>query len=130
MATKQLAHGMGAFFKECEHHQSRWSKCPHEYKIRYRSVTGRQVEESGFTTQDRAVARLTEVYNEKKTVPQSLRKAERIKKYGAMQFGEYCAEWKVGQRDLAAASMRHLKLTPGAPPAPNTWQSADGYVRR
>ncbi|MFI9274630.1 tyrosine-type recombinase/integrase [Kitasatospora sp. NPDC052896] len=108
MATKQLAYGMGAFFKECEHHPSRWSKCPHEYKIRYRSVIGRQVEESGFTTQDRAIARLTEIYNEKKTAPQSLRRAERIQKYGTMQFEQYAAEWKAGQRDLAESSVRHL----------------------
>ncbi|WP_327418409.1 hypothetical protein [Streptomyces sp. NBC_01233] len=28
MATKSLAHGMGTFYKDCEHAQSRWSKCP------------------------------------------------------------------------------------------------------
>jgi hypothetical protein len=57
---------MGSFFKECEHPRSRWSKCPHPYKIRYRSVTGKQVEESGFEDRDKAIERLTEVYKEKK----------------------------------------------------------------
>ncbi|MFF3075111.1 hypothetical protein ACFVSN_35645 [Kitasatospora sp. NPDC057904] len=41
MATTGLARGMGSFFKECEHPESRWSKCPHEYKIRYRNAAGR-----------------------------------------------------------------------------------------
>ncbi|WKX73585.1 hypothetical protein [Streptomyces sp. XD-27] len=42
MATKTLARGMGTFFKDCEHPQSRWSKCPHEYKIRYRNGVGQR----------------------------------------------------------------------------------------
>ncbi|MFE7563324.1 tyrosine-type recombinase/integrase [Kitasatospora sp. NPDC057500] len=108
MAAKTLARGMGTFFKDCEHPESRWSKCPHEYKIRYRNATGKQTEESGFATQDKAIARLMEVYNAKKSAPQSQRKAERIKKYGPMQFGEYVAEWRAGQRHLSVASLRHL----------------------
>jgi hypothetical protein len=56
---------MGSFFKECEHPQSRWSKCPHPYKIRYRSAAGKQMEESGFATQDDAIERLTDVYKAK-----------------------------------------------------------------
>ncbi|SOE32610.1 hypothetical protein [Streptomyces sp. OK228] len=60
MASKSLARGMGTFFKDCEHPQSRWSKCPHEYKIRYRSAAGKQTEESGFATQDKAITRLTD----------------------------------------------------------------------
>ncbi|WUR93567.1 transposase family protein [Streptomyces sp. NBC_01262] len=43
MASKNLAHGMGTFLKDCEHPSSRWSKCPHEYKIRYRNAAGKQV---------------------------------------------------------------------------------------
>ncbi|MER6910454.1 hypothetical protein ABT354_02080 [Streptomyces sp. NPDC000594] len=61
MATKALAHGMGSFFKDCAHPKTGWTRCPHTYTIRYRSATGRQVEESGFTTQDQAVDRLTKV---------------------------------------------------------------------
>lgn len=37
-ATKAPTRGMGTFFKECEHPHSKWSKCPHEYKIRHRSA--------------------------------------------------------------------------------------------
>ncbi|MFD0352068.1 hypothetical protein ACFQ0M_49795 [Kitasatospora aburaviensis] len=65
---------MGTFFKECEHPRSRWSKCPHEYKIRYRSAAGRQTEESGFATQDKAMDRLTEIYRSKRTHPGARRK--------------------------------------------------------
>ncbi|MFH8381559.1 hypothetical protein ACH4E7_11520 [Kitasatospora sp. NPDC018058] len=80
MATTGLTRGMGSFFKECEHPESRWSKCPHEYKIRYRNAAGRQTEESGFATQDKAKTRLAEVYHARKNSPQSQRKAERIQK--------------------------------------------------
>ncbi|MFF2950459.1 hypothetical protein ACFVVU_03780 [Kitasatospora sp. NPDC057965] len=52
MATINLVRGMGSLFKECEHPESRWPRCPHEYKIRYRNAAGRQTEESGFATQD------------------------------------------------------------------------------
>lgn len=109
MATKSLAHGMGTFYKDCEHAQSRWSKCPHEYKIRYRSAAGKQTEEAGFSTQEKAIARLTTVYQEKKATPRNRSKAERIQKYGAMQFREYTAEWKAGQRDLAESSLCTLE---------------------
>ncbi|MFE8948679.1 hypothetical protein [Streptomyces sp. NPDC007856] len=99
---------MGSFFKECEHPRSRWSKCPHPYKIRYRSAAGKQMEESGFADRDKAIGRLTEIYNEKKAAPRSQSKAERIQKYGSMRFEEYVEEWKAGQRHLAVASVRHL----------------------
>jgi integrase len=108
MVTKSLAHGMGTFFKDCEHTQSKWPKCPHLYKIRYRSTTGKQVEESGIATQAMAVKRLSDVYNAKREAPRNQVKAERVAKYGSMQFGEYAAEWKAGQRDLGPASLRHL----------------------
>ncbi|WP_441247401.1 tyrosine-type recombinase/integrase [Kitasatospora sp. McL0602] len=108
MATKALAHGMGTFFKECEHPQARWSKCPHEYKIRYREATGRQVEESGFSTQDKAITRLSDIYKAKRETPRNQSKAERIQTYGVMQFGDYVAQWKPGQRHLSPASIQHL----------------------
>ncbi|MFB6561537.1 site-specific integrase [Streptomyces sp. NPDC056400] len=109
MATKSLAHGMGTFYKDCEHAPSRWSKCPHEYTIRYRSAAGKQTEEAGFFTQEKAIDRLTTVYQEKKAAPRNQGKAERIQKYGAMQFREYTADWKAGQRDLAESSLRTLE---------------------
>ncbi|MFJ6841543.1 RHS repeat-associated core domain-containing protein [Streptomyces griseoluteus] len=108
MAARTLARGMGTFFKDCEHPEARWSKCPHEYKIRYRSAAGKQTEKAGFATQDRAITRLTEIYNEKKATLRSQSKAERIQKYGTMRFEEYAEEWKAGQRHLAVASVRHL----------------------
>ncbi|MGW0579078.1 hypothetical protein ACWD25_24635 [Streptomyces sp. NPDC002920] len=70
---------------------------------------GGQAEESGFETQDDAIKRLLEIYNEKKATPQSQTKAERIRNYGTMRFEEYAEEWKTGQRHLAAASIRHLE---------------------
>lgn len=109
MAAPKLARGMGTFFKDCEHPESRWSKCPHEYTIRYRNPAGRQTEESGFARQDRAIERLTEIYNEKRAASaRSQSKAERIQKYGTMRFEEYTEEWKAGQRHLAVSSLRHL----------------------
>ncbi|MFA3879496.1 site-specific integrase, partial [Streptomyces sp. MMCC 100] len=79
------------------------------YKVRYRSAAGKQVKESGFATQDKAIARLTEVYNAKKAAPRGQAKADRIAKYGAMRFKEYAAQWKAGQRDLGPASSVHLE---------------------
>ncbi|MGX4693816.1 hypothetical protein [Streptomyces sp. JNUCC 63] len=109
MSSTALVRGMGSFFKECEHPRSRWSKCPHPYKIRYRSAAGKQVKESGFATQDKAIARLTEVYNVKKAAPRGQARADRIARYGAMRFEEYAAQWKAGQRDLGPASVVHLE---------------------
>ncbi|MGW7286232.1 tyrosine-type recombinase/integrase [Streptomyces sp. NPDC054847] len=108
MAAKTLPRGMGKFFKDCEHAPSRWAKCQHLYKIRYRSASGRQVEESGFETQDSAIDRLTSVYKAKKAAPRKQAKSQRVEKYGNMRFREYTAEWKAGQRHLAAASISHL----------------------
>ncbi|MFF4927199.1 MULTISPECIES: tyrosine-type recombinase/integrase [unclassified Kitasatospora] len=108
MATTGLTRGMGSFFKECEHPESRWSKCPHEYKIRYRNAVGRQTEESGFANQEKAKARLAEVYHARKNSPQSQQKADRIKKYGSMQFAVYTAEWLKGQRHQSPTSLRNI----------------------
>ncbi|MEV1023239.1 site-specific integrase [Streptomyces sp. NPDC050264] len=108
MAARKLTRGMGTFFKDCDHPEARWSKCPHPYKIRYRNAGGQQTEEAGFARQDDAIDRLTEVYNEKRRRPGSRARAERIAKYGAMRFEEYAEEWKGGQRHLAVGSIRHL----------------------
>ncbi|WP_260606667.1 tyrosine-type recombinase/integrase [Streptomyces sp. WAC08241] len=108
MATIKLVRGMGSFFKECGHPESRWPRCPHEYKIRYRNAAGRQSEESGFSTQDKAKARLAEMYQARKNNPHNQHKAERIQKYSPMQFKQYVTEWKAGQRDLSPSSLRHL----------------------
>ncbi|WP_370105636.1 tyrosine-type recombinase/integrase [Streptacidiphilus sp. BW17] len=99
---------MGSFFKDCEHPSARWSKCPHSYKIRYRNARGKQTEESGFATQEKAIERLTEVYAARKAAPQNQSRAERIRKYGSMRFEEYVAEWRAGRRDLAPSSLRRV----------------------
>ncbi|MFD7069577.1 tyrosine-type recombinase/integrase [Streptomyces sp. NPDC059913] len=99
---------MGTFFKTCEHPQTRWSKCPHDYKIRFRDVSGRQVEESDFATQDEAIERLIEMYRAKREKIRGRSKAERIRTYSTMDFATYAEEWKAGQRSLGPASLRHL----------------------
>jgi len=109
MATTGLTRGMGSIFKECEHPESRWSKCPHEYKIRYRNAAGRQAEESGFSNQEQAKSRPAEVYHSRKNSPQSRRKAERIQKYGAMPFSAYAAAWLKGQRAQGPTSLRNIE---------------------
>ncbi|WP_407835836.1 tyrosine-type recombinase/integrase [Streptomyces sp. DSM 116496] len=108
MTTRNLARGMGTFFKSCDHPQARWSKCPHDYKIRFRGPSGRQIQESGFGTQEKAIGRLTEVYDTKRKKPHSQAKAERIEKYGRMSFSEYAAQWRTGQRHLAESSAKQL----------------------
>ncbi|MFI0722064.1 tyrosine-type recombinase/integrase [Streptomyces sp. NPDC021224] len=108
MAARTLPRGMGTFFKTCEHPPARWTKCPHAYTIRYRDSAGRQTEESGFTSQDAAMERLTDVYRDKKSKAHSKSRADRIRKYGAMPFGTFTAEWRAGQRHLADSSRRHL----------------------
>lgn len=85
MAVRTLARGIGTFCKDCAHLEARWSKCPHEYKIRYRSAAGKQTEEAGFATWDKAITRLTEIYNEKKGALRCQSKAERIHRYGTMR---------------------------------------------
>ncbi|MFI5756849.1 tyrosine-type recombinase/integrase [Streptomyces sp. NPDC051569] len=108
MASKALPHGMGGFFKDCEHPRSRWPRCPHLYKIRYRDATQKQLEESGFTTQDDAIERLTEIYRAKKSQNRGKAKAERIKRYAPMRFADFAEEWRGEQRHLADSSLRHL----------------------
>ncbi|MFE1241309.1 hypothetical protein [Streptomyces tendae] len=67
------------------------------------------MEESGFASQDKAIARLTEINNAKKAAPRGQAKADRIARYGSMRFAEYATRWKAGQRDLGPASVAHLE---------------------
>ncbi|WEB38734.1 tyrosine-type recombinase/integrase [Streptomyces yunnanensis] len=109
MASKTLARGMGTFFKDCEHPESRWSKCPHAYKIRYRNAAGKQTEESGFATQTLAIERLTEIYKQKKSTPAT--KLERIQRYGQMRFEDFANDHLQRQRDLSdytSGQVQHL----------------------
>ncbi|WP_443030928.1 tyrosine-type recombinase/integrase [Streptomyces sp. CB02400] len=64
LLARQLARGTGSSFKDCG--CSRPTRCPHSYTIRFRNGLGKQVEESGFDTQDDAIERLTQIYAEKK----------------------------------------------------------------
>ncbi|MGW2402303.1 hypothetical protein ACWCYY_37750 [Kitasatospora sp. NPDC001664] len=75
---------------------------------RYPNAAGRQTEESGFATQDKAKTRLAEVYQERTHNPHDQRRAERIQKYGPMQSHEYLTEWRASQRHLSPAPVRHL----------------------
>lgn len=101
MAT-QLIRGMGSFFKSCD--CSRQSRCPHAYVIRYRDASGRQCEETGYTTQQKALDRLTQVYNEKRNTPRQ--QADLKRELGKQRFGEYASTWITRQRHYAPGSVR------------------------
>ncbi|MET9871169.1 MULTISPECIES: tyrosine-type recombinase/integrase [unclassified Streptomyces] len=101
----QLARGMGSFFKNCA--CSRQSRCPHPYAIRYRDATGRQREETGFSSQPMALDRLTEVYNEKRNTPGE--QAARKRELGNHRFGAYASSWLTRQRHFSAGSVRTVK---------------------
>ncbi|WP_435647792.1 hypothetical protein [Kitasatospora purpeofusca] len=55
-----------------------------------------------------AKSRLVEVYHARKHSPMSAHKAERIRKYGTMQFSAYTAEWLKGQRHQGPTSLRNI----------------------
>ncbi|MEU3481809.1 hypothetical protein AB0E66_27015 [Streptomyces sp. NPDC033753] len=46
--ARQLARGMGSFFKDCD--CAKPTRCPHPYSIRFRDALGKQREESGCGT--------------------------------------------------------------------------------
>ncbi|WP_235882103.1 hypothetical protein [Streptomyces apricus] len=73
--ARQLARGMGSFFKDCG--CARPTRCPHPYTVRFRNGLGKQVEEGGFTTQDDAIERRTQIYVEKKRTAPSVAEARR-----------------------------------------------------
>ncbi|MEU6357347.1 tyrosine-type recombinase/integrase [Streptomyces sp. NPDC047072] len=109
MATKTLTRGMGTFFKECEHPPSRWSKCPHPYKIRYRDAIGRQREEAGYATQDKAKDRLNEIYQAKKgALKTGNTEAQEI---ADMRFEDYAARYISNRkRGLESNTIEHYEL--------------------
>ncbi|WP_030348271.1 hypothetical protein [Streptomyces sp. NRRL S-1022] len=69
MAARTLARRMGSFFTARP--RVLLVEVPPEYKIRYRGAAGKQTEESGFGSQDKAIARLMEAYNQNKAAPRS-----------------------------------------------------------
>ncbi|WP_330237169.1 hypothetical protein [Streptomyces sp. NBC_00566] len=100
----QLVRGMGGFFKNCA--CSRQSRCSHPYVIRYRDATGRQREETGYTTQQSALEQLTKVYNEKRNTPRQ--QADLKREIGQQRFGAYAATWLTRQRHYAPGSVRSI----------------------
>lgn len=104
MASK-LVRGMGSFFKKCD--CTRQGRCPHPYAIRFRDATGRQREETGLSTQQDALDRLTELYNEKRSTPRQ--HAELKRELGKQRFGEYASEWLTRQRHYAVGTTRTVE---------------------
>ncbi|MEU6375918.1 tyrosine-type recombinase/integrase [Streptomyces sp. NPDC046909] len=98
----QLIRGMGSCFKLCA--CSRQTRCPHPYAIRYRDATGRQREETGYSTQQSAIERLTKVYNEKINTPRQ--QADLKREIGKQRFGPYASTWLTRQRHYASGSVR------------------------
>ncbi|WP_326769504.1 tyrosine-type recombinase/integrase [Streptomyces sp. NBC_01591] len=91
-----------SFFKNCR--CTRQNRCAHPYVVRYRDGTGRQREETGFTTQQDALDRLTKVYNEKRHTPE--RQAASQRETGRHRFGPYAASWLTRQRHYTPGSVR------------------------
>ncbi|MGW8064238.1 tyrosine-type recombinase/integrase [Streptomyces ziwulingensis] len=104
MAT-QLVRGMGSFFKSCA--CARQNRCAHPYIIRYRDAAGRQREETGYSTQQTALDRLTKVYEEKRTTPRA--QADLKREIGKQRFKHYASAWLTRQRHYAAGSVRTVK---------------------
>ncbi|MEU7033483.1 tyrosine-type recombinase/integrase [Streptomyces sp. NPDC046237] len=98
--ARQLARGMGSFFKECD--CAKPTRCPHPYTIRFRDALGKQREESGFGTQDDAIERLTAIYKEKKSTAPSVAEARR--ELGQQTVEEYAKLWRPRQRKMTEYS--------------------------
>ncbi|MFE9976474.1 tyrosine-type recombinase/integrase [Streptomyces hirsutus] len=98
--ARQLARGMGSFFKECDCVKP--TRCPHPYTIRFRDALGKQREESGYDTQDDAIERLTEIYKEKKSTAPSIAEARR--ELGQQTVEEYAKQWRPRQRKMTEYS--------------------------
>ncbi|MGC5039956.1 tyrosine-type recombinase/integrase [Streptomyces sp. DT190] len=109
MAT-QLIRGMGSFFKSCA--CARQTRCPHPYAIRYRDATGRQREETGYSTRDSALDRLNQVYNEKRSTPRQ--QADLKREIGKQSLGTYAATWLTRQRHYTAGSVRTVNQVLGS----------------
>ncbi|MFE2235870.1 hypothetical protein ACE1OA_04695 [Streptomyces sp. JL2001] len=94
--ARQLARGMGSFFKDCG--CAKPTRCPHPYSIRFRDALGKQREESGYDTQDDAIERLTQLYAEKKTTAPTVAAARR--ELGQLTVEEYAKQWRPRQRRM------------------------------
>ncbi|MFE6068631.1 tyrosine-type recombinase/integrase [Streptomyces sp. NPDC056525] len=94
--ARQLARGMGSFFKDCG--CAKPTRCPHPYSVRFRDALGKQREESGYDTRDDAIERLTQLYAEKKTTAPSVAAARR--ELGQLTVEEYARQWRPRQRRM------------------------------
>jgi integrase len=97
---RQLARGMGSFFKDCD--CAKPTRCPHPYTIRFRDALGKQREETGYGTQDGAIERLTQLYAEKKRTAPSVAEARR--ELGQQTVEEYAKQWRPRQRRMTEYS--------------------------
>jgi hypothetical protein len=86
--ARQLARGIGSFFKDCD--CTKLTRCPHPYTIHFRNGLGRQTEEGGFPAQDDAIERLTQIYRETKRTAPSVAEARR--ELGQKTVGEYAKQ--------------------------------------
>lgn len=91
---------MGSFFKTCDCNKP--TRCPHAYVIRFRDALGKQREETGFSTQDDAIERLTALYAEKKNTAPSVAQARR--ELGQKTVKEYAEIWLPRQRKMTEYS--------------------------
>ncbi|MFD5314552.1 tyrosine-type recombinase/integrase [Streptomyces ardesiacus] len=98
--ARQLARGMGTFFKDCG--CARPTRCLHPYTIRFRNGVGKQLEEGGFATQDEAIDRLIKVYAEKKRTEPSVAEARR--ELGQQTVAEFARQWLRRQRRMTVYS--------------------------
>ncbi|MFC5156500.1 site-specific integrase [Streptomyces amakusaensis] len=98
--VRQLARGMGTFFKTCN--CTKPTRCPHHYSIRYRNALGKQSEEGGYSTQDDAKERLTALYMERKKTAPTVAEARR--ELGQKTVKEYAEEWLPRQRKMTGYS--------------------------
>ncbi|GGU99687.1 hypothetical protein GCM10010275_43270 [Streptomyces litmocidini] len=98
--ARQLARGMGSFFKDCGCVKP--TRCPHPYSVRFRDALGQQREESGFGTQDDAIERLTLPYAEKKATAPSVAAARR--ELGQLTVEEYAQQWRPRQPRMTDCS--------------------------
>ncbi|MCF3181771.1 tyrosine-type recombinase/integrase family protein [Streptomyces polychromogenes] len=94
--ARQLARGMGTFFKPCD--CARQTRCSHTYTIRFRDALGKQREETGFSTQDDAIDRLTALYKTKKQTAPTVAEARR--ELGQKTVKEYAETWLPRQRKM------------------------------
>lgn len=86
---------MGTYAKRCD--CARPTSCPHPYTIRFRNAAGRQTEETGHRTQQAAIARLTEIYHQRRSMPQAA--ALEAVELGQRQFKTYAEDYVAKRRD-------------------------------